>query len=136
MAQICTICIHEHREVIDKALLAQEPLRNIAKRTGTSASALFRHRRDHVAESLAKSKQASDEVEAGNLFDRLKALNRETAAILAEARASRNHTVALQAIARAEKQIELEARLLSELNDAGMDCRPIQIVLTPDEARL
>jgi len=111
-------------------------LRNIAKRTGTSATALFRHRRDHVPAVLAKAKYATEEVRAGNLFDRLKAINRETAAILAEARETRNHTVALQAIARAEKQIELEAKLLSELKDSDVDCRPIQIVLTPFEAEM
>jgi hypothetical protein len=34
--QTCSIYRHEHREEIDKALIAEEPLRNIAKRTGTS----------------------------------------------------------------------------------------------------
>ncbi len=134
MARTCTICTNEQRADIETALLQEEPLRNIAKRTGMSTTALFRHRRDHIAMSLVKAKQAFEEVQAGNLFERLKAINRETAAILAEARAARNHVLALQAIARAEKQIELEAKLLGEnggdnrieivVLDAGRPCPP------------
>jgi hypothetical protein len=52
---------------------------------------------------------------------RLKALNRTTLDILREARESRNPGVALQAIARAEKQLDLECRVLGELKDAGID---------------
>ena len=68
-------------------------------------------------------------MQAETLFERLKGLNRETAAILAEARAAKNNVIALQAVARAEKQLELEARLLGELNDStkvavGIDVAP------------
>ena len=52
---------------------------------------------------------------AETLWQRLKAINSETAAILAQARQSQNHVIALQAIARVERQVELEARLLGEL---------------------
>ena len=60
---------------------------------------------------LLKAKQAVDELQADTLWERLKSINPETAAILAEARESRNHVIALQAIARVERQVELEARL-------------------------
>jgi hypothetical protein len=83
-----------------------------------------------------QAKQASDEVEAGNLFDRLKALNRTTLDILREARESRNPGVALQAIARAEKQLDLECRLLGELKDAGIDYQALPVEMTEDEQNL
>jgi len=63
---------------------------------------------------MVNSKRVADEVSADTLWERLKNLNRETSAILAEARASGNQVIALQAIARAERQLELEARLLGE----------------------
>src|ERR1044072_7276019 len=59
-----------------------------------------------------------DELQANTLWERLRSLNRETVAILAEARESHNHAIALQAIARVERQVELEARLLGELSDS------------------
>jgi hypothetical protein len=34
---------------------------------------------------------------------------------------------------RAEKQPELECRLLGEQKDAGIDCQPIQVEMTEDE---
>src|SRR5215470_17158581 len=118
MPQTCKICRHDRRNEIDEALLNSEPLRNIAERTGTSATALFRHKKEHIARVLASTKQAAEKASAETLFDRLRAINRETAAILADARASNLPALALQAIARVEKQIELEARLLGDLNDS------------------
>ena len=118
MPQICTVCRHEKREEIDRALLAGEPVRTIARRTGASATALCRHRKQHIPTTLVKAKQAVDELQANTLWERLKSINRETVAILAEARESHNHAIALQAIARVERQVELEARLLGELSDS------------------
>ena len=118
MSQLCTICRHEEREEIDQALLGGEPLRTLAARTGTSSTALHRHRRSHIAAELVHAKHVAEELHAETLWDRLKTVNRETAAILAEARESRNHVIALAAISRVEKQVELEARLLGELSDS------------------
>ena len=51
------------------------------------------------------------------IFQHIRTLNRETQHILREAREAGNHAIALGAISRAEKQLELEARLLGELDD-------------------
>jgi hypothetical protein len=118
MPLTCTICRHEKRNEIDEALLNGEPLRNIAKQNGTSVTALYRHKKAHITATLTSAKQATEELSAEPLFERLRAINRETAAILAEARASNSPGLALQAIARLEKQVELEARLLSELSNS------------------
>ncbi len=116
MPMICSICRHPKKAAIDAALLNGEPLRTIAKRFGTSNSAVFRHGRDHIQVALVKAKEAEEQVEAGNLFERLRAINHETQAILREARTAGNNVVALSAIQRAEKQLELEAKLLGELD--------------------
>lgn len=99
--------------------MAGEPFRNIAKRYGTSPTALFRHRKADIPATLVQAKQAADDVQADTLFERLKGLSSEAVSILAEARTSKNHAIALHAIGRAEKLLELEARLLGELNDAA-----------------
>ena len=118
MPRTCTVCIHTERAEIDQALLAGQPLRDIAGRFRTSRSALLRHMKTDIPATLVRAKQAADDVHADSLFDRLKGLAADAQAILEEARASGNHSVALQAIGRAEKLLELEARLLGELNDA------------------
>ncbi len=137
MPRTCTVCTHSERAEIDQALLAGEPFRNIAKRYGTSPPALFRHRKADIPATLAKAKEAAEEATADSLFDRLKGLAAEAKAILEEARASNHHSVALQAIGRAEKLLELEARLLGELNDATRVSVGIRVnaILTPEYFR-
>ena len=133
MPQTCRICRHEKRNEIEQAILGGEAFRRIAKRFGTSATALFRHRKAHIPATLAKAKEVAEEVRAETLLDRLREINRETAEILKDARASGTHAVALQAIARAEKQLELEARLLGQLSDGarvalGVSVSPVTLV--------
>jgi hypothetical protein len=135
MPQICSICRHEKRPEIDQALLAGEPFRALARRTGTSAAALHRHRNGHLPTALVKARRAAAEVNAETLWQRLKAINNETAAILAQARESQNHVIALQAIARVERQVELEARLLGELSDSAKVAVGININVKPDQEK-
>ena len=116
MPRVCTICSHEEREAINAALLSATPYRHIAARFGTSTGALQRHK-DHIPQHLAKASEAAEVVQANGLLDRLQNLNRETMQILQEAREGEDNELALKAIARAEKQLELQAKLLGELNE-------------------
>ena len=116
MPQTCTICRHTRRDEIDRALLDGESFRNISRRTGTSTTALHRHKTQHIPKSLALAKETADEMQAGTLFDRLRSVCRVTPEILREARGAKNHIIALQAIGRIERQLELEARLLGEMD--------------------
>jgi len=105
-------------------------MRTIAARYQVTASALQRHKTAHLPVTLANAAAVADAVEGSNLLDRLKTINRETAAILREARTggSKDNGLALKAIARAEKQLELEGRLLGELNEAPT----VNVLLTPE----
>lgn len=119
MPRTCTICNHEQRPEIDRALLDGEAYRHIAARFDTSTASLQRHK-DHLpGGQLAKAHEAAEVVKADTLLDRLKELNAETRAILKETRESKNHDLALKAIARVEKQLELEGKLLGELQPEG-----------------
>lgn len=115
MPQTCTICRHEKHDEINQALVDGESFRNIARRTGTSTTALFRHKAQHLPRSLVRAKETVTEVQAETLFERLRTANRVTLEILQAARSSGNHIIALQAIGRIERQLELEARLLAEM---------------------
>ena len=117
MPQVCTICRHDKRQEIDEALLSGQAYRTIANRFAASPAAVFRHGKDHLPKALVKAKATAEDIQADTLFGRLRSLNRDTADILREARESQNHGIALQAIGRSEKQLELEARLLAHLAD-------------------
>jgi transposase-like protein len=128
MPRQCTICGQAEREAIDSALVAGEPYRNIAERFGTSATALVRHKTDHIPASLSKAKYAEETTHADSLLEQLLSLNRETLAILKQARAGDDNELALKAIARAEKQIELQAKLLGELQEGAT----VNVVVMPE----
>ncbi len=117
MPRTCTICAHSDRANIDRALVEGKTYRDIAARFDTSTSALVRHKESHMPTALVQAKHATDELEAGSLFDRLKAINGETLQILREARESGSPSTALSAVSRIERQLELEGRLLGQLNN-------------------
>lgn len=117
MPRHCSICEHPRRDDVDDALLRNETLRKIAKRFETSITALHRHRQSHIPKALAKAREAQEVVRGDSLLDRLRQLNAETQDVLRAAKSQRNHELRLKAISRAEKQLELEGKLLGELND-------------------
>jgi hypothetical protein len=94
--------------------LNETPYRHIAARYGTSTGALQRHR-EHLPSQLVKAREAEAVTQADTLLERLKELNAETKAVLADAKLEGNGNLRLLAIARLEKQLELEGKLIGEL---------------------
>lgn len=69
----CRICSHPDRSAIDRALVGQRPLRDIAGQFGVHRSSLDRHKK-HIAEELTKAKQAEEVTEATSLLSRVEML--------------------------------------------------------------
>jgi hypothetical protein len=126
----CTVCARPEREAIDRALVDGTPNRRIASQYDVTERAVRNHKASHLPAALAKAHEVQEVADADTLLSRLRGLNRETAAILKEAReeGSKDNELALKAIARVEKQIELEGRLLDVLKD-----RPqVNILVSPE----
>jgi hypothetical protein len=68
---------------------------------------------------LMKARELEDFDAGSNLVQRLREIHAETGAILAHAKKSKDWATALRAITRLERQIELEAELLGELERGG-----------------
>jgi hypothetical protein len=128
MTRVCTVCTHPQREAIDRALIGGERYRDIARRENISKDALYRHKSEHLPVHLTRAADVEEEATATGLLARLRALNAETADVLKEARKSADHDLRLKAIARAEKQIELEGRLLGELQGGAT----VNVVVAPE----
>jgi hypothetical protein len=118
MGMTCRVCAHKKRAEIDRALLAGEPLRDVAGRFGPSKTALARHKENHLPKALMEAKAAEESQYSDSLFDQLRLVNRETLAILKEARAGNAPMIALNAIDRVSKQVELQAKLLGQLDES------------------
>jgi hypothetical protein len=131
MPQPCSICTHPDRHEIDHAIANDAPNRRIATQYGLSEAAVRRHKADHLPAKVAKATDARQVVEAGSLLEQLQQINKETHVILQEVRSGpgKDNNLALKAIARLEKQIDLHGRIIGELQNAhsiSMDVKVTQ----------
>ena len=116
MPRTCTCCTHPERAAIDAALLANAPLRDIARQFNVSKDALQRHR-EHIPATLAKAQEAREVANADDLLGQVKSLQARAMGILATAESTLNLRTALAAIREARGCIELLAKLTGELNE-------------------
>jgi hypothetical protein len=128
MPRTCTVCAHEQRAQIDAAIVAGTAYRAIARRFGASKDAVARHAGEHIPAALAQAQEAREEAQALDVVRQLKTINATAVAILAEARKRRDDETALKAMDRIHKQLELQAKLLGDLDE-----RPqVNILVAPE----
>lgn len=129
MPRTCTVCAHPKREEIDKALAAGVSAAEISGRYRTIGErAVRRHKANHLPARVAKAQEVEDVREALDVINQLKAINAASLHILKEAREQGKQGTALAAIDRIHKQIELQAKLLGELDDSPV----VNIVLSAE----
>jgi hypothetical protein len=109
--------MHEQRPAIDHALVDGRSAHALAARYQLSHDAVSRHKATHMPEHLVKAREAEEVGHALDIVQQLKLINEHSVAILTEARQAGNPLVALKAVERIHKQVELQARLLGELNE-------------------
>jgi len=131
MPRTCTVCLHAERAAIDAALLAQQPLRDIARQYRVSKDALARHR-EHLPAALVHAKAVEDVTHADDLLTQVRDLQARALTILDTAETAGDLKVALAAIREARGCIELFGRLAGELSDGAT----VNVVLSPEWARL
>jgi hypothetical protein len=128
MPRICTICSHPKRSAIEAALVAGTSNRRIATHYGMTEGSVRRHVAEHVAKQIAQAQEAREEAQSLDVTRQLKVVNGVAMSILAEARRARAHDVALRAMDRIHKQLELQAKLLGQLDE-----RPVvNVMLSPE----
>jgi hypothetical protein len=128
MPRVCTICRHAQRPAIDRALVSGEPYRHIAERFGTSATALTRHKADHLPAALAKAHEASEVAAADDLLGQIQELRRKAIELLGKAEKAGDYRTALMGIREARACIETLLEVEGEL-----DRRPtVNLVLSPE----
>jgi hypothetical protein len=111
MAPKCSICHHERREEIDKALLADRSIRVVAEEYGAGRSALDRHRRKCLSAQLANAIARHEKITADRLTAWMVGLNEQTLGALARCQASRDWQGFARLLPEARKNLETIARL-------------------------
>ncbi len=134
MARPCTVCTHPDHETIDQDLLSGTPYRAVGKRYGVGTSAVFRHRRDHLTELMAKAVEARGvrDLEYGDdLLGQLQSLNGRAMSILDDAETSGDRRTALAAIREVRSIIELNAKLCGQIREQHLHLHGHQM-LSPE----
>ena len=131
----CSVCQHSAHDAIDRDLVGTANLREIAAKYRVSQDALGRHKATHLPEKLAKAeagrqvKEARGVVAEGlDVVAQLRAINSVTFRIMQEARERNDGELALKAVDRVQRQIELQAKLLGDLDE-----RPVVNILIAPE---
>ncbi len=128
MSRVCTICHHPQRKEIEEAITDGISYRVISRQFGVGHDAVQRHVAGHIKEAIKQSQEAKQEAQALNVVEQLQTINTVTMDILREARDEKKNGMALFAIDRVQKQLELQAKLLGDINDAPQ----VNIILTPE----
>jgi len=127
MTRVCTVCTHQNRAAIDAALVAGTPNRRIATQHGLSEAAVRRHAAEHLPASLVTAAGEEATRQALDVLQQLKTINAAALTVLRDARAAQDGDLALKAIDRIHRQIELQAKLLGDLDE-----RPVvNVLLSP-----
>jgi len=128
MSRACLVCIHERRDTIDRGLVAGQSLRDLSALFRVSEDSLARHRDAHIGPAVRKAQEQADVAQGLDVVAQLRAINGVTMQILHEARQQRNPDVALRAVDRIQRQIELQAKLLGELDERPV----INLLIAPE----
>lgn len=68
MARTCTICSHESRAEIEKALVRRVAFRDIARQFDVSRAAASRHAQEHLPDKLRLAEEAEQREQAQQLL--------------------------------------------------------------------
>ncbi len=127
MPRTCTICIHPKRAEIELSVTNGAAFRTIAKQHDIGYVSIQRHMAEHIKQAAKEQQAKRNEAKALDVLAQLRAINATTLRILHETQANpKTYGLALQAIDRVQKQIELQAKLLGDLDTN------INIALSPE----
>jgi hypothetical protein len=113
----CAICTHPDREAIDKALVGDAALSELAAIYRVSDDSLGRHKANHLPAKLVMAEAAAEVARADSLLGQVRDLQRRALDILDKAEEAGELRTALSAIREARGNLELLAKLLGELDE-------------------
>lgn len=129
MPPLCTICTHPKRKEVEKAIVAGESSRSIAKRFGSSSAAVLRHKNNHIAEHLEKAQEVKEVAQADSLLEEISNLRSRVVTVLDETERVRDWQTFLKAHKELRSYLELFAKLEGRLqsNQVNILVQPVWI---------
>jgi len=127
MPRTCLACASPERDGIDKALVAGEPLRNIAKRVSVSPAALVRHKQ-HVASAIGKAQVQREERTGETLLDEMRRVQRKAWELLDKTESEGDHRGAIVALREVRECLGALGEMLGKAG-AGAGLQEPQIIV-------
>lgn len=115
MSRACTICQHEKRAEIDRALVDPgSTIRNISRRFAISHHALGRHKKRHISAVVAVALDKHDEALGIDILAECDHLRNAALQILDQAIKDKHGRTALGAIREAREMLKMQGAMLFE----------------------
>ena len=118
MPRSCLACSSPEREAIDKALVAGEPLRNIAKRVSLSPAGLLRHK-NHVANAIGKAQAQHEERLGDTLLDEMRRVQRKAWELLSKTESERDHRASIVALREVRECLKSLGEMLEKTEEVN-----------------
>lgn len=112
MPRRCVACSSSDRAAIDEALVAGEPLRNIAKRVSISPTALLRHK-NHVSQSVVKAAEIRHERLGDSLLEQMRRVHHKAWELLARMESEGDHRGSIVALREVRECLESLGTMLA-----------------------
>src|SRR5436309_7224230 len=136
VAPTCTICSHPKLVNIDRQLLRGDRLNGIAHRFHVSPDAVGRHRR-HMRTAMLKAQavaEKQDLVYGQTLIDEVKLIKADAERLQLEAEGRQDIRAALQAVCERVGIVELQAKLMGEIQTGNRSVTVNLQTISPQEA--
>jgi len=131
----CRICAHPRLDMIEAELVkAGTVKRALARSLGVGRMSLQRHAQLHLPERLKRAAEAAKKAPAAQkTLEQVAELNKLARAVFTRGYNENNLPAANGALAEARKLLELQSRLLGQLND-GSTTNVLAVSLSPGQA--
>jgi hypothetical protein len=121
MSRTCTVCNHPSLAEINRLLLCSGSYRAIARQFDLSKDSLARHKENHIPELLVKSKEIQDTINADTLTGQIEEIRVKIKSLLQQAIDADNLRDAHNFVGDTLRQIELEAKLLGQIQEQSIN---------------
>jgi len=128
VTRTCTVCGHPQRHAIEKLIVGGTANRRIATQFQLSEAAVRRHKDEHLPVALVKAVEVEELRQALDVLQQLRHINGAALTVLRDAKTAEDGELMLKAIDRVHRQIELQAKLLGDLDDRPV----INVLVTPE----
>jgi hypothetical protein len=117
MPRSCTVCGHDGRDAIDKALVTGASFRGLSALYRVSEDAITRHSAKHLPRALVTAQVAQEATRADDLVGDVRKLHAIALNQLAKAAQAGDIRTALAGVREARGCLELLGKLLGELDE-------------------